>query len=45
MIVCLKLNGVIISRDTEGAGNQIIRLAQGVIDKEDMAAWLRIRVA
>ncbi len=43
MIVCLKLNSVVINHDTEDAGNMIIRLAQGLIDEEEMAMWLRGR--
>jgi death-on-curing protein len=41
MIVCLKLNGVVIDHVTEDAGGRIIRLAQGLIGEEDMAVWLR----
>lgn len=43
MDICLDLNGVQIVWDHEDTGNQIIRLAQGVVDEEDMAAWLRAR--
>jgi death on curing protein len=43
MDVCLDLNGVEISWSHTETGNQIIRLAQRVIDEEDMAAWLRSR--
>ena len=41
MIVCLKLNGVVIAHDTKEVGDKVIRLAQGLIDEEDMAGWLR----
>ncbi len=41
MIVCLRLNGVGIAHETEEVGDMIIRLAQGLIDEEDMAGWLR----
>jgi len=41
MIVSLKLNGVGIAHGTKEAGDLIIRLAQGLIDEEDMAGWLR----
>ena len=43
MIVCMALNGIRVAHETETTGNQIIRLAQGGIDDEDMAAWLRAR--
>ncbi|SEK67284.1 death on curing protein [Roseovarius azorensis] len=43
MIVCLKLNGVSVSHGTEEIGQQIIRLAQGLIDAGDVAEWLRAR--
>lgn len=41
MLVCLKLNGVTIAHETEEIGALIIRLAQGQIDEDDLAAWLR----
>lgn len=41
MIVCLHLNGVHIQHETAEAGDQIIRLAQGLIDEEALADWLR----
>lgn len=41
MIVCLKLNGVTITHDTEEIGQLIIRLAQGLIGDDEMAGWLR----
>jgi len=41
MIVCLRLNGVVIGHETKEVGDMIIRLAQGQIDEEDMAGWLR----
>lgn len=41
MIVCLKLNGVTIRHDTEDIGQMIISLAQGLVNEEDMAGWLR----
>ena len=43
MIVCLKLNGVLLTHETEDTGQQIIRLAQGQIDAGAMADWLRAR--
>ena len=44
MIVCLKVNGVVISHETQEVGDMIIRLAQRQIDEDDMANWLRGRV-
>ena len=41
MDVCLDLNGVEIPWTTEDAGQRIIALAQGLIDEEDFAQWLR----
>lgn len=43
MMVCLKLNGVLLTHQTEDTGQQIIRLAQGQIDAGAMADWLRAR--
>ncbi len=43
MDVCLDLNGIEITWVTEEVGDQIIRLAQGLIDGNDMADWLRAR--
>lgn len=43
MIVCLKINGTTIKHDTEEAGTQIIALAHGLIEEDDLAAWLRIK--
>ena len=43
MIVCLKLNGIIISHDTEDVGDRIIALARGVLHEEDLADWLRLK--
>ena len=43
MIVCLHLNGVTITHDTEDAGQQVIRLAQDGTDAADLACWLRRR--
>ncbi|MCF6233149.1 MAG: type II toxin-antitoxin system death-on-curing family toxin [Rhodobacteraceae bacterium] len=41
MNFCLDINGVRLEWDAEKAGNMIIRLAQRLIDEEDMADWLR----
>jgi death-on-curing protein len=43
VIVCLKLNGVLLTHVTEDTGQQIIRLAQGQTDAGAMADWLRAR--
>lgn len=41
MIVCLRLNGVTMTHDTEDVGQRIIRLAQRLDDAGEMADWLR----
>lgn len=41
MIVCLRLNGVTLTHDTEDVGQRIIRLAQRLDDAGEMADWLR----
>ncbi|MBC7181320.1 MAG: type II toxin-antitoxin system death-on-curing family toxin [Roseovarius sp.] len=41
MIVCLRLNGVTLTHDTEDVGQRIIRLAQRLSDAGEMADWLR----
>lgn len=43
MDICLDLNGVEITWNTEEIGQQIIRLAQGLIDEDAMAQWLRTK--
>lgn len=43
MDVCLDLNGVEINWDTSQTGDLIIRVAQGLLDDADLAAWLRVR--
>ncbi|MDO5630968.1 MAG: type II toxin-antitoxin system death-on-curing family toxin [Paracoccus sp. (in: a-proteobacteria)] len=43
MDTALDLNGVQITWDATEAGNQIITLAQGLIDDGDLADWLRDR--
>ncbi|MGX0875460.1 death-on-curing protein [Roseovarius sp. MBR-154] len=43
VIVCLKLNGVVLTHDTEDTGRQIIRLAQGQIGAGALVEWLRAR--
>ncbi len=41
MDVCLDLNGVEIAWDVEKVGNLIIRVAQGLVDEDALAGWLR----
>ena len=41
MVVCLRLNGVTMTHDTEDVGQRIIRLAQRLDDAGEMADWLR----
>ena len=43
MDACLDLNGVQIGWDSVAQGDQIIRLAQGLIDEAGFAGWLRDR--
>ena len=45
MIVCLALNGVLIAHETEEAGDLIRAVAQGQIDEEALADWLRRKAA
>ncbi|WP_338549952.1 type II toxin-antitoxin system death-on-curing family toxin [Roseovarius phycicola] len=40
MDVCLDINGVQIIWNTEEVGQMIIQLAQGLLNEDDMAAWL-----
>ncbi len=41
MNFCLELNGVVLDWSVEGTGNQIIALAQGLIDEALFSDWLR----
>lgn len=43
MQVCLDLNGIGFDWDAEVDGDQIIRLAQGLLDEAGFAGWLRDR--
>ncbi|MCZ4367606.1 type II toxin-antitoxin system death-on-curing family toxin [Sulfitobacter dubius] len=43
MIVCLHLNGIRIAHDTIEAGDLIREVAQGRIDEETLADWLRAK--
>lgn len=41
MQICLLANGIRLLFDTEAVGQKIIALAQGKIDDDDLAEWLR----
>jgi len=41
MTLCLELNGIDLSFDTEQIGQIIIRVAQGVMDEVELARFLR----
>lgn len=41
MNFCLETNGAVVEWHTEEIGNMIIRLAQGLIDEDEIATWLR----
>lgn len=43
MNFCLYLHGINIAWDTEDVGDRIIALAQGVLQEQDLADWLRIK--
>ena len=43
MIVCLHLNGIRIDHETIEAGDLIREVAQGRIDEETLADWLRAK--
>ena len=43
MNFCLEINGVEFIWDTENTGQMIIQLAQGLVQEEEMATWLRHR--
>ena len=43
MHAALALNGQMLAYDTEDTGQTIIRAAQGLMDKGDLADWLRTR--
>ncbi|WP_323766240.1 type II toxin-antitoxin system death-on-curing family toxin [Marinovum sp.] len=45
MLVCLRLNGIAITHDTQDIGDRIIRLAQGQLDEASLADWLRGQAA
>ena len=44
MDVCLDLNGVEITWDAEEVGDLVIRVAQGLVDEDELAGWLRGQV-
>ena len=41
MDICLALNGIELSYNTEEAGQVVIRAARGIVDEEELADWLR----
>ncbi|MGR3342505.1 MAG: type II toxin-antitoxin system death-on-curing family toxin [Paracoccaceae bacterium] len=41
MDVCLDLNGVEIAWNVKDVGDLIIRVAQGLVDEDELAGWLR----
>ena len=41
MVTCLAANGIRAKFDAEEAGQKIIAMAQGKIEAEDLAQWLR----
>jgi death-on-curing protein len=43
MDVCLDLNGIEIAWETEEVGRIIIEAAQGKLEAQDLAEWLRVR--
>lgn len=45
MIVCLHLNGIRIAHNTVEAGDLIREVAQGRIDEETLADWLRAKAS
>jgi death-on-curing protein len=44
MEVCLEANGVVAAWDVEDVGDRVIRVAQGLVDEQELAAWLRGQV-
>lgn len=42
MDICLALNGIELEFDTVEAGNKIIKAAQGIVDEDELANWLRM---
>ena len=44
MEVCLEANGVVATWDVEDVGDLVIRVAQGLVDEQELAAWLRGQV-
>lgn len=43
MDACLTLHGIEIAWQTEDVGGMILRVAQGIAEDADLAAWLRAR--
>ena len=42
MDTCLEINGIKMDFDTLEASNMILKAAQGIIDEQELAEWLRI---
>ena len=43
MDICLELNGIQLEYDTKEIGDIIVRAAQGRVDEQELADWLRQR--
>ena len=41
LLVCLTLNGLHLTHDTQEVGDLIIRVAQGQVPEDQLADWLR----
>lgn len=44
MDICLLLNGIKLTYETEIVGQLIVKLSQGEIDEMDLAKWLRNQI-
>ena len=43
MDVCLRLNGIFLTFDTEDIGQTMVKVSQGLIDEMQLARYLRLR--
>ncbi len=43
MDVCLRLNGIFLTFDTEDIGQTMVKVSQGLIDEMQLAWYLRLR--
>jgi len=41
MDTCLRINGIELDFDTARASEMIVKAAQGIVDEEELAEWLR----